>query len=72
MRFSISVDHLQSIMDWVKDNQRTAGCNDTVQVMVNESVSGVLQCKLAQTTYEVDEFLYPKVQRVTKTFFKEA
>jgi hypothetical protein len=72
MMFSISVDHLQSIMDWVKDNQRTAGCSDTVHVVVNESVSGVLQCKLAQATYAVDGTLCPRVQRVTKTFFKEA
>lgn len=66
MRFTISVDHLKSIMDWVNDNQKTVGCNDTIQFMV-DAPTRRMHC--SQTCHEPDNFLYPEIERVHKLFF---
>lgn len=71
MRFSLSVDHLKVIMEFVEANEKTIGVNDTIQCTVVEKVNGLLTMDVKYSVREVDEYLYPKIERLNQVFFDE-
>jgi hypothetical protein len=58
-------------MEFVEANEKTIGVTDTIQCTVVEKVNGVLTMDVTYSIYETDSFLYPKVERLNRTFFVE-
>lgn len=69
MRFSLSIDHLKAIMEFVEANEKTIGVNDAIQCTVVEKVNGVLTMDVKYSVREVDEYVYPKIERLNRVFF---